>query len=282
MSGFWPALRKSNGATAMIPRSRPTIDRQVEDKRPQAPLPDNGKSQVISKEAQGLNDRPAAKGFAVEDLDGIAFEHALSDLKEALGTDDEDFCKGILVQLKRLTPYGHGTDQTDFNFVLSVLKDEKPFNKLHAMQVVQMAVVHLAAMTQSQILVKPVRFELPADFQSAIQNAKWDTSRLDKQKIKFDDQPARQVGERIVTRLMQTFALQLQASAAYRKSEASKVQQVSAITGGPALLTGGTEAVPCKAQKAAAAQPSRGLNGSRQSAAPPVINIQKSNGHPSS
>ena len=81
-------------------RFRPTIVRPVEDKKPHTRLPDNGKPQVISKEAEGLNDRPAARGFAAEDPVWISFERALSALKEALGTDDEDFCKGIL----RLTP----------------------------------------------------------------------------------------------------------------------------------------------------------------------------------
>lgn len=221
------------------------------------------------------DDRTAARSFIVEDEEWIAFERAVSDLKEALGTDDEGFCKGILRQLEGLTPFGHWGDRTDFDFVLSVLKDAKPVDKLHTMHVVQMAVCHLAGMKQAQILLKPVRFELPADFQLAIHHAKYDTSRLDKQKIKIDDQPARQVGERMVTRLMQTYALQLQTSAAYRRSaEASvKVQQVSAITGGQALLTGGIEAAPYKAQKTAAARSSRGLDG---------INIQKSNGRASS
>ena len=123
----------------MKPRSRPKINRQVQDNKPQGAVPDNGKSQVISKEAQGLNDRPAAKGFAVEDQEWIAFERALSDLKEALRTDDEDFCKGILRQLQRLTPYGDRGDQTDFYFVLSVLKDAKPVDESHAMLEVQRA-----------------------------------------------------------------------------------------------------------------------------------------------
>jgi hypothetical protein len=68
----------------------------------------------------------------------------------------------------------------------------------------------------------------------------------------------------------------------------AKVQQVPSITVGQALLTGCTEATPHNAQKTAAAQPSRELNGSRQSAAQlngkpkQQINsadIQNSNGH---
>jgi len=164
-----------------------------------------------------------------------------------------------------------------------MVRSPKPVDKLHAMQLIQMAVVHLSAMRQSEILLKPLNYELPRDVATALHKADWDAGRMEKQRIKIDEQPARLAGERMVTRLMQTYALQLQTSAAYRKSaEASKVLQV------PALLTGRTEATPHIAQKTAAAQPLRGLNGSRQSAAQlkgepkQQINstdIQNSNGH---
>jgi hypothetical protein len=87
------------------------------------------------------NDRVAAQPFIVEDPEWISFKEALSDLKEALGSDetyDEDFCKGILRRLESLAPFGSWGDRTDFYFVLSVLKGSKPVNKLHAMLVVQM------------------------------------------------------------------------------------------------------------------------------------------------
>src|SRR5262249_38582251 len=157
----------------------------------------DGKSQAC-EEAQGLNDKPAAKSFAVEDEEWIAFEHARSRLKEALGIDDDEFCTGILGQLKKLINWGHWADQDDFNFVLSVLKDAKPIDKFHALLYVHMAVCHLCVMRQTEVLLKSVRFELPADFQLAIQYAQCDTSRPDKQKIMVDDLPVRQSGERAV------------------------------------------------------------------------------------
>jgi hypothetical protein len=189
----------------MINRPRSTIVRKVDDKRPQAPLPEDGKSQATCKEAQGLNDKPAAKGFIVEDEEWIAFNHARLRLKQALGIDDDDFCTGILGQLQKLTNWGHWADQDDFNFVLSLLKDAKPIDKFHALLHVQMAVCHLCAMRQTEVLLKSVRFELPADFQSDLHYAKYDSSRLDKQKIKVDDLPVRQSGERAVRGLMQTY-----------------------------------------------------------------------------
>src|SRR5262249_41038229 len=134
---------------------------------------------VLEKDGDGLNDPPAARGVTVEDEDWNAFERALSALMEALGTDDAGFCTGILRQLERLAPFGHWGDQTDFYFVLSVVKDARPVDKFHAMLYVQMAVCQLILMKQAEVLLKPVVFELPADFQLAIHNARYDVSRLD-------------------------------------------------------------------------------------------------------
>jgi hypothetical protein len=254
---------------------------------------------VREKKREHPNDRIAAQPLIVEEPEWISFKEALSDLKAALGTDktdetdDEDFYKGILRQLESLAPFGSWGDRTDFYFVLSVLKDSKPVNKLHAMLVVQMAVCNLAIMRQAQILLKPVRFELPADLQSALHHARWDTSRLDKQKIKVDDLPVRLAGERAVTRLMQTYAQQLQTSADYQKcAEASvKVEQVSAITNGQGLLTSRTEAGPYKRRKTAVGPSSRGQNGSQHPAASisgsskeqmNAIDVHKTNGRASS
>ena len=267
-------------------RFPPKIRRQVDDKRPQAPMPDDNKSQVICNEASGLNDRPAAKHFTVEDEEWISFEHALSRLKEALGIDDDDFCIGILRQLEKLTNFGNWADQFDFNFVLSVLKDARPVDKFHTLLYVQMAVCQLCVMRQTEVLLKPVTFDLPADFQLAMHYAKSDTSRLDKQKIKVDDLSVRQSGERSVSRLMQTYVLLLQTSIAYRNAAEPSVkrQQVYASAGGQDFPSDGIEAVRHKSEK-------RGLNGSRQSTVrftdtskPPMNSnsIQKTNGRASS
>jgi hypothetical protein len=272
-------------------RSRPTIVRKAEDKAPQAPLPEDGKSQPTWKgrlERLDLKDEPAAKGFAVEDEDWIAFEDARSRLKEALGIDDDDFCTGIVRQLQKLTNWGGCADQDDFNFLLSVLKDARPVDKLHTLLHVQMAICHLCAMKQTEVLLQPVRFELPADFQLAMHNAKYDTRRLDKRKIRVDDLPLRQSGERSVRGLMQTFVLQLQTSVAYRKDheQSVKVQPVYVSASGQKLLTDGTKAARRKTQKDPATRSSPKQNGSDHSAAgtdsSKQVNIQKSNGHASS
>jgi hypothetical protein len=242
---------------------------------------------TLKKEGQLLNDQPAARGIIVEDKEWIAFEHGVAALKNALGTDDDDFCKGILRQLERLTPYGDWGDQTDFSFVLSVLKDAKPIDKLHAMLAMKMAICHLCVMKQAQVLLKPIRFELPANLRIALSNARWDPARLDPQKIKVDDQAARQAGERGLTRLMQTDAMLLEAFVGYRKAK----EPISASTTEMALLSDGTPTARVKAYKNGAPKSSRKLNGSRQSAAHfsdrskqqmNSITFRKSDGHASS
>ena len=151
--------------------------------------------------------------------------------------------------------------------MLSVLKDAKPVDTLHANVVFQMAVCQLAIVRQSEFLLKPIRYELDADVAVALHRAAWDTSRMAPQRIKIDDQSVRLMGERMLTRLMQTYAMLLQVSAAYRKA---------------------AEADRQRAQKTAPARSSRGLNGSRQCRAHvngspkqqiSSINVQKSNGH---
>jgi hypothetical protein len=151
---------------------------------------------------------------------------------------------------------------------------------------VQMAVCQLVLMKQAEVLLKPVRFELPADFQLAIHNAKYDASRLNKQKIKVDDLPVRQSGERSVSRLMQTYVLLLQASISYRSAVEGQQIYASAVRH-KFLSDGDRSAERHKAQKHAPARPSLGLNGAARfthtSKAPLNSNkIQKTNGRASS
>jgi hypothetical protein len=273
----------------MKKRSRPTIVKHVGDKRPQAPLPDADKSQVISKEAQDLNGKPAGVRICGEDDYFTDLEYRRSRLKEALGIDDYAFCDGLLQQLNRLFPLDEGPEsETDFNFVLSVLKSN-PVDKDHAMLLFQMALVQLCITRQAQILLKPINYELPYDVAVALHRANWDAGRMEPQKIKIHDQPVRQIGERMLTRLMHTFALQFRISANYRKTAVAKLQAVFTSTDdAKALPTDGAEAK--KTEKDPAERSSRGLNGSHRSAAGFTdrrkqmnsINGQKGNGHASS
>ncbi len=85
-------------------------------------------------------------------------------VQEALGIDDDDFCRGIVRLLYQVTSSDLRGGRTDFGFILSVLKDLKPVDKIHAMFAVNMVLSQFALMRQGQILLKPITFELPGDF----------------------------------------------------------------------------------------------------------------------
>jgi hypothetical protein len=231
----------------MKKRLPPKTGSQVEENKPHGPVPDDGKPQVTGKEAQGQNNEPAPQRLLGEDDYWIQLENKRSRLKEALGIGDDAFCAGLLHQLNRLIPFDDGLEnETHFDSVLSVFKDAKPVDTLHANIVFQLAICQLAITRQAEILLRPIHYELPGDVAVALHRAAWDTRRMAPQKIKIDDQPVRLMGERMLTRLMQTYAMLLQASAAYRKA---------------------AEADRHKAQKNSPARSSPGLNGSRQSEA---------------
>jgi hypothetical protein len=265
-------------------RSRPTIAGKAEDKKAQGPLPEDGKSQATWKEKLerlGLKDQPVT-GLTGEDDYFTNLESRRSRLKKALGIDDHAFCDGLLQQLNRLFPIDEGAkSEMDFSFVLSVL--ESPVDKDHAMLRFQMALVQLCITRQAQILLRPINYELPDDVAVALHQVNWDARRMEPQKIKIQDQPVRQVAERMVTRLMHTFALQFEISASYRKDHEQSVkgQQVYVSTSGQNLLTDGTKA---------AGRSSQQQNGYHHSAAgftesskpTNAVNVQKSNGHASS
>jgi hypothetical protein len=273
----------------MKKRSRPTIVRPVDDKRPQAPLPDDGKSQATCEEAQGLDDRLAAI-ISGEDDYFTNLESRRSRLKETLGIDDHAFCDGLLQQLNSIFPIDEGPESdTNFNFVLSVL--ESPVDKDHAMLKFQMALVQLCTTRQAQILLKPINYELPNDVALALLRADCDAGRMERQKIKIQDQPVRQMGERMLTRLMHTFALQFKLSASYRKAAAAKLQAIFVSTDdAKAVRSDGPDAARRKTQKDPPARSSQQQNGSHHSAAgftdsskqTNSINAQKGNGDASS
>lgn len=250
----------------MQKRLPPKTGRRVEEKKPQEPVPDDGKPQLRCKE------EPAVHGFVVEDEDQMRLDYELSRLKEALpGIADPAFYDGLLHQLKRLFPFEDGPDSMrNFDFVLAVLKDAKPVDALHANVVFQMAVGQIAITRQFEILLKPIRPELPSDVAVAMHRAAWDAGRMEPQKIKIADQPVRLMVERMLTRLMQTNARLLQVSTAYKKA---------------------FEAARHEAQKKAPARFSRRLNGSRQCAVRisgsskeqmNAIQVRKTNGRASS
>ena len=64
-------------------------------------------------------------------------------LMEVYGTDDEDFLKGIVKQILKCSP---SRDEEEIDFMISVIKQEKPRKHVDMMLVTQMAATHKAIM----------------------------------------------------------------------------------------------------------------------------------------
>ena len=75
---------------------------------------------------------------------------------KALGITNRDFVKGLFGQLLRASERGpNQIDGDEFFFTIAVVKARKPADELDAMQVVQMAAVHTAAMRALEKLPAP-------------------------------------------------------------------------------------------------------------------------------
>jgi hypothetical protein len=126
-------------------------------------------------------------------------------LMEALGTEDADFAKELLLQLS----YAHSrSDEDGLNFLVSVIKDIKPKDQLEAMLAAQMAVTHASMMTSAHRL-------------NHAQNIQ-----------------ERDSAERAFNKLARTFTAQMEALNRHRSGGDQKVtvQQVSVSDGGQAIV----------------------------------------------
>lgn len=68
-------------------------------------------------------------------------------LMESLGTTSFNFVSGLLSQLANAGSKGREIDESELNFMLSVIQDIKPKDQLEAMLAAQMAGIHMTTMT---------------------------------------------------------------------------------------------------------------------------------------
>ena len=93
-------------------------------------------------------------------IDGAAqvtFDHAaravaLPIVMESLGTADEDFTNGLLMQLIRLSWDGASVNEQDFRFLLATVAGVEPKDEVEAVLAAQMAAVHNATMASARQL----------------------------------------------------------------------------------------------------------------------------------
>jgi hypothetical protein len=68
-------------------------------------------------------------------------------MMEALGTTSTDFMDGLVKQLVNAGSQGQTPNESNINFMLSVVKGIEPKDEIEAMLAAQMAAVHMASMT---------------------------------------------------------------------------------------------------------------------------------------
>jgi hypothetical protein len=126
-------------------------------------------------------------------------------LMEAVGTADFDFYAGLIRQLANAVSQG---DETNLNFMLSIIKGIKPRDQLEAMLGAQMAAVHMATMTLGRRLAN------------------------------VENLPQQDSAERAFNKLTRTFVSQMEALKRYRTGGEQKVtvQHVSVSDGGQAIV----------------------------------------------
>ena len=130
-------------------------------------------------------------------------------MMDAFGTGDCDFMHGILRQLANAaSSQGQPPDETDLNFMLSVVKDIKPRDHFECMLAAQAAAVHLVAMRFANYLMNT------------------------------DNIYQQDSGERVFSKATRTFPVQMEAIKRYRSNgeQGITVQNVSVKDGGQAIV----------------------------------------------
>ena len=214
--------------------------------------PTKAERAALNRQAQRQKDAPAAPRFRViADNRGIrtGLDHpdpdvAHSLLKEALGTVDDDFCRGLLDQLSGLISIdGSDSDETDFNFLLSFVKDGRPRDGLHASHLAQMAACNMGSMKLMEKFFRIAR---------QLECAEKDLANKDPWTIAQKASLVKNLSllldslERAANRFARTFCMQLDALDRYRRNEAASmtVQQLNVGPGGRAIVGNITHSAP--------------------------------------
>jgi hypothetical protein len=163
------------------------------------------------KRLEAQTPAPRAKVVRDGDTTKVSIVHpnklvALGLLAEAMGTADLDFVNGIFDQLVKVS--GRVPNESELNFLLSVIKGIKPNDQVETMLAAQMAVVHVATMEFAR------HFRL------------------------IETLPQQDTAERTVNKLARTFTTQMEALKRYRTGGEQKVtvQHVSVSEGGQAIV----------------------------------------------
>jgi hypothetical protein len=196
---------------------------------------------------------------------GIAF--AL--LKEAFGTADDQFAKGLLGHLCTELPIDENSAfdyprADDLNHAISIIAAGKAVDEFHAQILADLAVCRITQARLMQIVREPIRFYLPEELRNALQYYEHNPKDQIDREVKIDNRLVLEFSIRSATRLMALCVELTDASNRYRAIfESSRtMQQLSAVTPGETSLGEIKLATPNARPKKANATRARRINGS--------------------
>jgi hypothetical protein len=136
----------------------------------------------------------------------------LKRLMEVYGTDDVDFLKGILTQIVRCSP---NRNEDENEFMISVIKQEKPKKHLDVMLLTQMIAVHTAGMRCTEELARapdlryldslvPAINKLMGTFRDQYELFKRNQAGAAAQTVAVQNVSVNEGGQAVLTNVMQT------------------------------------------------------------------------------
>jgi hypothetical protein len=232
---------------------------------------------VLAKQAQRLKDQVRAPRMKfVEDQRGgrLEYDHPDQDiafalLKEAFGTADDQFARGLLHYLCAALPIDENSllefpRADDLNRAISLVAAGKAVDEIHAQIFADLAVCRITLERLLHNVRKPMRFCLSEELTFALQYYQYNPRDQIDREVKIDNQPVLEFSIRSVTRLMTTCVELTAAANRYRAAfESSRAtQQLSAVKPLDASLGEIKHATPNARPKNANATRVRRLNGS--------------------
>lgn len=228
----WPPTRwtgnimsKQNTKVIAIPEAKPRegktrltsgkemTDAELGEAILSLPEPQRAKVREVLDKAR---DRPCAPPMKLVMEDGnlsVTYpgEHEAGTgllLMAEIGTCDPSFHAGIMRQVATLGAHGAKLDETNSNFVVSVVRAVQPRDELESMLAVQMGAVHAATMMMARRLNQTVNI------------------------------PQQDSAERALNKLARTFAAQMETLKRYRTGGQQKVtvEHVTVNEGGQAIV----------------------------------------------
>jgi hypothetical protein len=252
---------------------------------------------VLAKQAQRLKDQLRVPRIRfVEDYGGgrPEFDHpdqaiALALLREAFGTADDRFAKGLVGYLCAALPADENSAYEypradDLNHAVSIIAARKAVDEVEAAIFADVAVCRVTGERLLHNLREPLRFDLSDELKFALYYYKHNPKDEIDREVKIDNRPVLEFSLRYVTRLM-TIEIELIAAADRHRAiveSSRKVQQLSAVTPVDASLGEIKHATLKATPKIANASRARRLNGSAVSKLPQKTDsttARKSNGH---